>query len=150
MLEFSADDILGEVVSSAADVEAKYDKLAEAFFSARTSALENTRLYLSMVNDLDVYVATSMRTRADFRSMAERCERIFSNSKIQDLHLRYFDPTMSAADGHQDKGLIECLMVKCERFWFIVLGRRKASARMPRLRWLSVSASLLFSCVTNR
>jgi hypothetical protein len=65
-----------------------------------------------MVNDLDVCVATSMRTRRDFRSMADTCERIFSDTRLRELNLRYFDPTLSAARGHEDKGLIECLMGK--------------------------------------
>jgi hypothetical protein len=68
-----------------------------------------------MVNDLDVYVATSMRNRQDFRNMADTCEKILSDTRLQDLNLRYFDPTLSAAGGHEDKGLIECLMVKCAR-----------------------------------
>jgi hypothetical protein len=29
--------------------------------------------------------------------------------------LRHFDPTRCAANGHEDKGLIECLMVKCAK-----------------------------------
>jgi len=35
-----------------------------------------------MVNDLDVYVATSMRTRKNFRDMADATEHIFSNSQL--------------------------------------------------------------------
>ena len=59
------------------------------------------------------YVATSMRNRHDFRNMADTCERIFSDPRLKEMNLRYFDPTLSAAGGHEDKGLIECLMVKC-------------------------------------
>ena len=36
------------------------------FQYARQAALKNTTKYLSVVNELDVYVATSMRTREDF------------------------------------------------------------------------------------
>ena len=68
-----------------------------------------------MVSDLDVYVATSMRSREDFRVMADTCDRIFSDSRLQMMNVRYFDPTLSAAGGHEDKGLIECLMVKCAK-----------------------------------
>jgi hypothetical protein len=64
-----------------------------------------------MVEDLDVYVATSMRTREDFREMSRFCDEVFSDDRLMPLNVRYFDPTMSAADGHEDKGLIECLMV---------------------------------------
>jgi hypothetical protein len=68
-----------------------------------------------MISDLDIYVATSMRKREDFRAMAEFCDNVFRDPKLQDLKLRYFDPTRSAAVGHEDKGLIECLMVKCSK-----------------------------------
>ena len=68
-----------------------------------------------MVSDMDVYVATSMRSRTDFRSMADFCETTFADPRIKDLKLRHFDPTMSAANNHEDKGLIECLMVKCAK-----------------------------------
>jgi hypothetical protein len=93
-LEFSADDILDEEITSEQDIEKRYTRVAEAFSRAREAALANTRLYLSMVNDLDVYVATSMRTRDDFRNMAAACQRIFRSERLKELHLRYFDPTM--------------------------------------------------------
>ena len=48
-----------------------------------------------MLNDLDVYVATSMRNRQDFRNMAETCERIFSDLRLKEMNLRYFDPTFT-------------------------------------------------------
>src|SRR5208337_3388346 len=34
-------------------------------------------------------------------------------TKLRALQFRNFDPTLSAASGHEDKGLIECLMVVC-------------------------------------
>jgi hypothetical protein len=147
MLEFSADDMLDDAVSSAADIEERYQRVAEAFLTAREAALENTKLYLSLVNDLDVYVATSMRIRKDFRMMADRCERIFTSPKVQDLDLRYFDPTMSAADGHQDKGLIECLMVKCAKVLVYCAGEgesfgKDAEAAMA----LSLGKPVIFLC----
>jgi len=44
--------------------------------------------------------------------MASTCERIFESSPLKKYNLRYFDPTLSAAKYHEDKGIIECLMVK--------------------------------------
>ena len=79
------------------------------------AALSNTAMYLSVVGDLDVYIATSMRNRADFRVMADLCDTVFSNDQLQALKLRYFDPTLSAAEHHEDKGVIECLMVKMRK-----------------------------------
>jgi hypothetical protein len=123
---FSADDVLDESVASENELEAKYDAVAQKFFKAREAALKNTRFYLSMVGDLDVYVATSMRNRKDFREMATACEQIFSDSRLQRLRLRYFDPTLSAAAGHEDKGLIECLMVKCAKALVYCAGDKES------------------------
>ena len=36
-----------------------------------------------MVGELDVYVATSMRNRDDFRKMAIICENIFNSKKLE-------------------------------------------------------------------
>lgn len=147
VLEFSADDMLDHVVSSSVDIEKRYTKIAEAFLAARDAALANTRLYLSLVNDLDVYVATSMRTRQDFRSMADRCDQIFNSAKLDDLHLRYFDPTMSAADGHQDKGLIECLMVKCAKVLVYCAGEKESFGKDAEAAMaLSLGKPVIFLC----
>jgi hypothetical protein len=133
---FSADDILDETIVSQDDFDKKLDQVAKKFFAAREAALTNTSYYLSMVSDLDVYVATSMRNRQDFRDMASFYEEVFADEKLKDLQLRYFDPTLSAAAGHEDKGLIECLMVKCAKVLVYCAGEREsygkeAEAAMP-------------------
>jgi hypothetical protein len=76
------------------------------------------------VNELDVYVATSMRSPADFRNMARDCDYVFSRPELRELSVRYFDPTISAANCHEDKGLIECLMVKCAKAVLYFAGDR--------------------------
>ena len=111
-LSLSYDEVAGENVDSKVALKQHFDSSLATFLRAREMVIKNTEIYLSMVNDLDVYVATSMRTRQNFRDMANACDQIFSDARLKDLHLRYFDPTMSAARGHEDKGLIECLMVK--------------------------------------
>lgn len=126
MFEFSVDELLETTIIDEIDLANKYGKIADKFLAARESAVKNTDLYLSLVNDLDVYVATSMRTRKDFREMADTCEKIFKDEKLHDMYLRYFDPTMSAADGHEDKGLIECLMVKCAKALIYTEGERES------------------------
>jgi len=117
VLEFVSDDI--ELLDTEIENEAQLHDVVSGkvmtFEKARRSALENTKLYLSIVNELDVYVATSMRRRDDFRNMARDCEYIFKQQGLRRFRLRYFDPTMSAAENHEDKGLIECLMVKCAK-----------------------------------
>jgi len=144
---FSADDVLDVEIVSEADLGEKYDRIATKFFSARTAALANTNYYLSMASDLDVYVATSMRTRQDFRSMASTCETIFGDPRLHDLQLRYFDPTLSAAEGHEDKGLIECLMVKCAKVLVYSAGEKESWGKDAEAAMaLSLGKPVIFYC----
>jgi len=111
LFELLFEDLTSQV-STEEEVIALYSGQHDAFQQARADALKNTRTYLSICNDLDVYVATSMRTRDDFREMAKACEVIFRSERLKRYNIRYFDPTLSAATYHEDKGIIECLMVK--------------------------------------
>ena len=123
-LLFPEENILKQIVSSEEEVISIYEEWADTYLKYRDFALENTQYYLSMVDELDVYVATSMRNRDDFRKMADFCDNIFENEKIKNLNLRIFDPTLSAAEGHEDKGLIECLMVKAAKVFVFYAGDR--------------------------
>jgi hypothetical protein len=144
---FSADEVLDESVTSEADLRAKYERLATKFGTARQFALENTRNYLSMLNDLDVYVATSMRSRQDFRNMADTCDRIFGDPRLSGMNLRYFDPTLSAAAGHEDKGLIECLMVKCAKVLVYCAGEKESYGKDAEAAMaLSLGRPVIFFC----
>ena len=58
--------------------------------------------------------------------MARFCGDLFNDSRLMDLNLRYFDPTLSAASGPEDKGLIECLMVKCAKALVYVAGSKES------------------------
>ena len=144
---FSATDVLEETVETEDEINTKYGKVADKFFKAREYALRNTRLYLSMVGELDVYVATSMRSRQDFRDMADACEKIFSGSQLEKLELRYFDPTLSAAEGHEDKGLIECLMVKCAKVLVYCAGESESYGKDAEAAMaLSLGKPVIFYC----
>lgn len=144
---FSVTDLLEESVASEAELEEKYERIAKRFFKARTAALINTEYYLSMVNDLDVYVATSMRSRQDFRDMASACEKIFSDEHLKNLQLRYFDPTLSAAAGHEDKGIIECLMVKCAKALVYCAGDKESYGKDAEAAMaLSQGKPVIFYC----
>lgn len=144
---FSADDVLDESVGSPNELDQKYGRVARQFSTAREAALANTHYYLSMVGDLDVYVATSMRTRQDFRSMATACEKIFSDHRLQDLQVRYFDPTLSAASGHEDKGIIECLMVKCAKVLVYCAGEKESYGKDAEAAMaLSLGKPVIFLC----
>jgi hypothetical protein len=144
---FSADDVLEDNVASENELELRFEVVAQKFSKAREAALKNTRFYLSMVGDLDVYVATSMRTRRDFREMASACEQIFSDQRLAELQLRYFDPTMSAAAGHEDKGLIECLMVKCAKVLVYCAGDKDSYGKDAEAAMaLSLGKPVIFYC----
>jgi len=144
---FSADEVLDESVESESDLSEKFEKLAAKFTDARNAALDNTRYYLSMLSDLDVYVATSMRSRQDFRNMAEIRDNIFADDRLREMNLRYFDPTLSAAGGHEDKGLIECLMVKCAKLLVYCAGEKKSYGKDAEAAMaLSLGKPVVFYC----
>ena len=145
--EFSMDDVLEESITSEVDFDQKFGSVAEKFFEARRSALYNTQMYLSMINDLDVYVATSMRKRDHFRDMARFCDEVFKDEKLAHLNLRYFDPTLSAAQGHEDKGLIECLMVKCAKVLVYCAGEQESYGKDAEAAMaLSLGKPVIFHC----
>ena len=70
----------------------------------------NTTVYLGM-HDVDVYMATSMRSPIHFTSNAQFIKSLFSDKLLRDLKLRYFDPTQSFRKDRIQKGLIESLMI---------------------------------------
>jgi hypothetical protein len=125
-LKFGVDEILDDPVTSGEELAKKVHDIAERFARARDKALINTSLYLSLANEMDVYVATSMRNRQDFRDMASYCNKIFGDQRVRSYHLRYFDPTLSACRGHEDKGIIECLMVKCAKLLVYFAGEKES------------------------
>ncbi|MBF2051883.1 MAG: helix-turn-helix transcriptional regulator [Candidatus Sericytochromatia bacterium] len=73
--------------------------------------LQNLTAYLTEPY-LDVYIATSMRERADFISVNTFVETLFSDPLIAPLHLRYFNPTLSWISDRVAKGLVEALMLR--------------------------------------
>lgn len=146
-LLLSFDEVLNTSVSNEDELNRRFDEQFEKFYTARQKATRNTELYLSMVNDLDIYVATSMRNRQNFRDMANTCEKIFRDETLQKFHLRYFDPTMSAARGHEDKGLIECLMVKCAKVVIYTEGEKESYGKDAEAAMaLSLGKPVIFYC----
>jgi len=144
---FAADELLKSEITSEEELIERYELIRYTFASARKAALRNSKLYLSMANDVDVYVATSMRAREQFRNMARFCDAVFSHSTVQHLHLRYFDPTLSAARGHEDKGLIECLMVKCAKVLIYTAGDRDSFGKdVEAAMALSLGKPVIFYC----
>jgi hypothetical protein len=115
MLKLGATELMQTTVRCEDEIRAALNGIRQRFEEARKRAISNTHRYLSLVSELDVYVATSMREREQFLDLARMCRSIFETNDLKKLNIRYFDPTMSAAEGHEDKGLIECLMVKCSK-----------------------------------
>jgi hypothetical protein len=144
---FSADLILDRIVECEEEIESQYEKMALEYQRVRAAALRNAKLYLSMVNEMDIYVATSMREHEHFAEMTFFCEEIFSDEYLRRMQVRYFDPTICAAEGHEDKGLIECLMVKCAKVLVYYAGKndsygKDAEAAMA----LSLGKPVIFYC----
>ena len=65
---------------------------------------------------MDVYVATSMRSDADFISVNDFVKKLFEHEDIRPLKLRYFNPTQSWIEDRIAKGLVEALMLKRANF----------------------------------
>lgn len=74
-------------------------------------AYENLSNYLTS-DYMDVYVATSMRSDADFISVNRFVLSLFEHENIRPLKLRYFNPTQSWVEDRVAKGLVEALMLK--------------------------------------
>jgi transcriptional regulator with XRE-family HTH domain len=77
----------------------------------QSEALQNLSNYLT-ADYMDVYVATSMRTQADFVSVNRFVTRLFSHSDVAPLNLRFFNPTQSWIEDRVAKGLVEALMLR--------------------------------------
>jgi hypothetical protein len=144
---FSIEEVWDKPVTSEEDILKLIEPISAKFESSRKLAIQNTNYFLSMVNDLDVYVATSMRNRDDFRNVADLCETVFNSQFLKRFCLRYFDPTVSAAAGHEDKGLIECLMVKCAKVLIYLAGKKESWGKDAEAAMaLSLGKPVIFLC----
>lgn len=74
-------------------------------------AQQNLAKYLA-ADHLDVYVATSMRSDADFVSVNSFVNSLFEHEEVRPLNLRYFNPTQSWIEDRVAKGLVEALMLR--------------------------------------
>jgi hypothetical protein len=73
--------------------------------------IHNHKVYLTY-DHLDVYVATSMRKALDYCYVYEFVSKVFNSRLLEDLNLRWFDPTQAYCEHRVDKGLVEGLMLK--------------------------------------
>jgi transcriptional regulator with XRE-family HTH domain len=95
-----------------ADVVAPKDERDLARMAETQNAAQRNLAHYLAADHLDVYVATSMRTDADFVSVNDFVTQLFSHEDVRPLHLRYFNPTQSWIDDRVAKGLVEALMLK--------------------------------------
>ncbi|MDR1006651.1 MAG: hypothetical protein LBL74_07285 [Bacteroidales bacterium] len=145
--ELSTEEIMEDEIKNDTDIDKKIRSIADRFKLAREKALKNTHYYLSLVNDMDVYVATSMRNKKDFISMAQNVERIFKRADISELKLNYFDPTISASTCTEDKGILECLMVKCAKALIYTAGDKESYGKDAEAAMsLSSGKPVIFFC----
>ena len=91
------------------------DEEARALEERRIAVVEaaktNHSAYLAS-DHLDVYVATSMRQKAEFRAVSTIASEIFAHPALAEMRLRYFDPTQAYCPNRVDKGLAEALMLR--------------------------------------
>jgi len=71
----------------------------------------NHQAYLAS-NHMDVYVATSMRERHEYQTANQVINDVFKKPLLQELNLRWFDPTQAYCEERIDKGLAEALMLR--------------------------------------
>ncbi|MGE0790080.1 MAG: helix-turn-helix domain-containing protein [Sandaracinaceae bacterium] len=83
----------------------------ERMESTQATGLRNLARYLT-ADFMDAYVATSMRSDADFASVNSFVRRLFKHPEVHPLKLRYFNPTQSWIEDRVAKGLVEALMLK--------------------------------------
>jgi hypothetical protein len=79
--------------------------------SIRFKGLQNTRAYLSAQN-IDVYVATSMREPTDFVTNWAFVRALKENEELRDLNLTFFDPTQAYIPERIHKGILENLAIE--------------------------------------
>lgn len=80
---------------------------------AHTQSIAEKNLASYLTSDaIDVYVATSMRSDADYVSVTGFVTELFAHPDLHALNLRYFNPTQSWVEDRVAKGLVEALMLR--------------------------------------
>lgn len=102
-----ADDVRREAERLAPKTDDELARMEET----QSIAFANLSAYLA-ADHMDVYVATSMRSDADFVSVNQFVSQLFVHQAIRQLKLRYFNPTQSWLDDRIGKGLVEALMLR--------------------------------------
>jgi len=99
---------------------------------AQEKGRRNTHRYLTLPY-LDVYVATSMRSDADFIEQHRFVKQVFEDPELAPLKLRYFDPTLSWVKSRITKGLVEALMLRRAKVTIYNAGDRETLGKDSEL-----------------
>lgn len=102
-----ADAIRREAIAVAPKAKSDLDRIEET----QSQAQRNLSRYLA-ADYLDIYIATSMRSDADFVSVSRFTSELFGHDDLRPLKLRFFDPTQSWIEDRVAKGLVEALMLR--------------------------------------
>lgn len=97
------------------------DESDDATQRAQEVGRKNTREYL-FLDELDVYVATSMRTEKDFEVFYKFTHAVFGSQELSELQVRFFDPTLCYSDNPVLKGLLEALMLRRAKMTLYLAG----------------------------
>lgn len=100
-----------EIEREAQRLAPKTDEELTRMANTQATAMRNLARYLS-ADHMDLYVATSMRSDADFVSVNHFVQALFDHDKVRPLKLRYFNPTQSWIEDRVAKGLVEALMLR--------------------------------------
>lgn len=100
-----------ELIREAARIAPKSEDELARMQTTQETAMRNLARYLA-ADFLDLYVATSMRSDADFVSVNHFVRTLFKHERIRPLKLRFFNPTQSWIDDRIAKGLVEALMLR--------------------------------------
>jgi hypothetical protein len=100
--------------------------------TAVSAGLRNTQRYLA-ADQIDVYVATTMRDAADYQAQRDFIREVFGHPDVRDLNLRFFDPTLSYVESRIEKGLVESLMIKRAKVTIYSAGEKDSLGKDSEL-----------------
>jgi hypothetical protein len=106
---------IDELLASQEYIQKTIDDFIDEVRRCRRAGIKNQEQYLNSASEMDVYVATSMRDERDYVEMKAFIDQVFGRKDVGRLNLRYFDPTQAYCPNKHDKGLVECLMIRCAK-----------------------------------
>lgn len=124
---------LEDYISSKATIENEIDSFLDEVRRCRIAGIRNQEQYINCASEMDVYVATSMRDERDYIEMHTFVSKVFGRHDVARLNLRYFNPTQAYCPNKYDKGLVECLMIRCARLTIYCAQRQDTMGKDSEL-----------------